>query len=74
VKGKKVTKKEVKDELRLLEYIVGEIRGKIKKWLSAEEIYQFAKSNLQLDHSKATEALKKLVDLKILKEGITLAF
>ncbi|RSN71495.1 hypothetical protein [Candidatus Methanodesulfokora washburnensis] len=63
-----------KDELRLLEYIVGEIRGKIKKWLSAEEIYQFAKSNLQLDHSKATEALKKLVDLKILKEGITLAF
>jgi DNA repair ATPase RecN len=63
-----------KDELRLLEYIVGELRGKTNRWLSVEEIYQFAKSNLQLDHSEVGEALKKLVNRKILKEGITLAF
>ena len=39
-----------------------------------EEVYQFAKSYLELEQSKVEEILKNLVRKGILKEGITLAF
>jgi len=39
-----------------------------------EEIYQFAKAELRIDPSKATELLRKLIKQGILREGISLAF
>jgi hypothetical protein len=43
-------------------------------WLPVEEAYQFAERYLYLDRSKTSEILERLLKLKILKEGVTLAF
>jgi len=62
------------DELRLIEFLVKKLRREGRKWLLVEEVYQFAKTDLQMDSSKVAELLKKLATQGILKEGITLAF
>ncbi|MCQ5340604.1 MAG: hypothetical protein NO483_02705 [Candidatus Methanomethylicia archaeon] len=62
------------NELRLIEYIVGKLKGKKKAWLPVEEVYQFVENELKVDRSETSRMLKRLSDLKILQEGITLAF
>jgi len=63
-----------KNEVKLIEFLVRQLRMEKRKWLPMEEIYQFAKTDLQIQPSKVTELLRKLVNKGIIKEGITLAF
>jgi len=61
-------------ELQLIEFLVRKLRREKRRWLPVEDIYQFAKAELQIDPSKATELLRKLIKQGILREGISLAF
>jgi len=64
-----------REELSLVEYIVRRIGGKKreKAWLPLKEVYDLAKRDLGLDSPKTEEILKKLIELGILKQGVTLA-
>jgi hypothetical protein len=63
-----------REEFLLIEYIVEKTKGKRKErsWIPLEEIYEFAEKKLHLDRPKILTSLEKLLDLKILKEGVTL--
>jgi len=62
------------NELQLIEFLVVRLKKEKRKWLPVEEIYQFAEVNLQIESSRTTEILRKLVNQGILREGIALAF
>jgi hypothetical protein len=63
-----------REEFLLIEYIVEKTKGKKKErsWIPLEEIYEFAEKKLHLDRPKISTSLEKLLNLKILKEGVTL--
>jgi len=62
-----------REELSMVEYIVRRIREKKKAWLPLKEVYDLAERDLGLDPPKTEEILKKLTELGILKQGVTLA-
>ena len=62
-----------KEEFSLVEYVVRRIGGKKKAWLPLREVYDLAKRDLGLDPPKTEEMLKKLIELGILEQGVTLA-
>lgn len=59
-----------KVKLQLIEFLVRKLRKEKRRWLPVEEIYQFAKEELQLDSSKVAELLSKLVKQGIERAGI----
>jgi hypothetical protein len=45
-----------------------------REWLPLTEFYQFAKRELKMKTEEANDALRKLINQGLLKEGVSLAF
>jgi hypothetical protein len=61
-------------ELKLLELVVKKIKQEGKVWLSDQELYQVARSELNIQPEKADKVLQKLIEQGLLKKGVSLSF
>jgi len=62
------------EEIKLLELVVKKTKQEEREWLSDQELYQIASSELSIQPEKADKILQKLIEQGLLKKGISLSF
>ena len=62
------------EELDVLQLVISTLRTNKKEWISDNELFQVAERYLKIDGTKWDSILKKLVEERLLRPGISLAF
>lgn len=61
-------------ELQLLELLVKKTRAERAEWIPIHELQKIAEKELDLQQEETNQILRKLIEQRVLKEGISLAF